>query len=297
MGRRRTSTLYKRGNGNRHTLRLNVQSPRIFAFQAARVVPNLLTIACWIGLVWLVCWGLVLAKDALIDKNEEFALKEIELYSNGSITKQRIVREAGLTKQSTLFSIDVVAMEAKLLELPEVVSADVTRILPNTLKVDLLERVPVAWLHAPSFGAIARHEEQGVLIGDDGFIFPWVKEWNIDKDAFPVLDLDAAFSKNFELNKKMASEEALLAHSLMTLHSEVDLQDVNLESVKVENFYTLTATYSDTSSVVFGMYDHDRQIKDLIDIRGHARLLGKQIEWLDMRPKKNIPGKYRVTQL
>jgi len=40
------------------------------------------------------------------------------------------------------------------------------------------------------------------------------------------------------------------------------------------------------------MYEHDFQLKKLLLVRDHALLHGKQLAWIDLRPKTNNPGAY-----
>ena len=161
--------------------------------------------------------------------------------------------------------------------------------------VNVEERVPTAWLHAPAEGIIAKDPHNGVLIGLDGFTYKWVEDWDLDSVELPILTLQAKHSEGLVVNEKMINQEALIALSLIHSHQEVSNPDAILKHVKVENFYTLKASYENDMQVTFGMHDHTRQLIDLRDICAHAKFIKKHIDWLDLRPVKNIPGKYKLT--
>ncbi|MDB9741999.1 FtsQ-type POTRA domain-containing protein [Akkermansiaceae bacterium] len=296
MSRRKTTPLYSNGGRKKYRHSVVVRSPRIFIHQSFRFLKNLCVLSVWGVLFYYAGLGIYNAKKQLIDENEEFALKEINLSTNGSITTDKVLKIAELSHESVLFSIDTEEVKQRLEALPEVITARVVRKLPNTLKIEIDERVPIAWLHAPSLEIYARDAANGVLIGHDGVTYNWVQEWDLSNSNLPVLSLGDDFCKNDTLHNKLSNDEALIALSLISKHDGVTNPDIALETISVENFYTLKATYQNSLEAVFGMSEHDRQLKDLNDICEHAKFIKKELSWVDLRPVKNIPGRYKITQ-
>jgi cell division protein FtsQ len=73
-----------------------------------------------------------------------FALHSLEMKSSRRFSDDALVRAAGITENANIFSIDLEAAEQKLLEDPWVRSVRMVRKLPDTLRVDLVEREAVA---------------------------------------------------------------------------------------------------------------------------------------------------------
>ena len=279
-------------------LHLNVNSPRIVLFKSMGVFTGAIKVAACLGLLCLAIWGVMKGADAVFINNEEYALKDIEFETNGLFTKQRVVEVTRIKDGATLYALDCKFMKRELEALPEVVSAEVSKVLPNHLRVTLVERVPVAHLYASYRDCMEEPEEKNMLIGDDGVLFPCEGMLKKASEDFPVIIVDKGPEYAFAAGEKMRHEEALRAQHLVVEHNRLAAkQDWALKSIKVVDFYTLVAEYSDGLLVTYGMYDHGRQLRDLIDIRQHASLLGKEIYWLDLRPKRNIPGQYKVSQL
>ena len=279
-------------------LHLKVNSPRILLFKSMNLVATVFKLALVVALLALAIWGVRRGMNSMFIENQEYALREIQLDTNGSFTRQRVVEQTRIKAGATLFTLDPEFMEQKLGELPEVVSAKVTRSFPNTLNVNIIERVPVAWLHAPYAGHVYRDRKNGLLMSEDGFLFPCEgRLWEVAKNL-PAVVVEKGEPFAFRSGEKMVHQEAARALSLVKLHqSDEDQRDWKLMSVKVINFYSLVAEYSDEVTVTYGMYDHRRQLADLCDIRKHAQQRGKEIRWLDLRPKRNIPGQYKVSRL
>ena len=297
MFKKRTSKRYKRARDCQHMLHLNVNSPRILAFKSMGVFAGLAKVGVLIAMLCLAVWGAKQGVKALFTENQEYALKQIELHTNGSFTSKRIVEQTRIKAGSTLFAIDPSFMQEKLVELPEVVSATVSRDFPDTLRVELVERVPIAWIHAPYADLSYRDRENGLLVGEDGVLFPCEGEglWSVSKNL-PAIVVEKGEDFAFRAGKTMVHEEAMRALSLVKEHQAWD-SGTALLTLTVVDFYTLVAEYSDEVIATFGMHDHERQLGDLNDIRKHASHLGKKIHWLDLRPKRNIPGQYKVSSL
>lgn len=298
MFKRRTSKRYRRERDCQHMLHLNVNSPRIVLFKSIGVFSGAVKVAALIGLLCLMVWGMTKAADSLFIKNEEYALKDIDFETNGLFTKQRVVEVTRIKKGATLFSLDPDFMKRELESLPEVVSAEVSRVMPNRLKVSITERIPVAHLYASYSNCMEKHQENNMLIGDDSVVFPCEGMFKKASEDIPVIIIEKGPEYAFSKGDKMRHEEALRAQHLVMEHDRLAKgKDWKLKTIKVIDFYTLVAEYSDGVLVNYGMYDHERQLRDLIDLRQHATVLGKKIQWLDLRPKRNIPGQYKVTKL
>ena len=86
--------------------------------------------------------------------NPRFTLTEVRINGNRNgfwtdkkdqITSMLQLRP-GLTN---LFSLDPRTMRAKLLREPSIANASVTRILPDTLEIGIVERIPIALINSP----------------------------------------------------------------------------------------------------------------------------------------------------
>ncbi len=120
---------------------------RIVWYRVGAVVLLMLVLA---GSGYAAFRGLLAARDALFVRNERFAIRRIDV-QDGQIKTADMIREyfayEGVTIGSNLFGFDVDAFRNLYLERnPLVKWIEIQRVLPDTLKVSIVEREPLARL-------------------------------------------------------------------------------------------------------------------------------------------------------
>lgn len=128
---------------------------RAAASRSARVVRRVLFVLVLLAaLAAAAVWtGPRLWRFALAE-NPAFTLSRVEVSTDGSLSVESILHSAGVATNQNLFALGPADIRARLEANPVVASARVSRRLPDTLRIDVAERVAVARL-ASSFGANA----------------------------------------------------------------------------------------------------------------------------------------------
>lgn len=84
-----------------------------------------------------------------------FALEDVHVSGNTETSDITVLEQIGLNGATSVLSISAEAARDKLIELPWVVDAQVTKVYPKSLSVKLVERVPVAiWQHGENLSLI-----------------------------------------------------------------------------------------------------------------------------------------------
>lgn len=294
MGRRRTSSLYGRVSGKNQVLSLRVQSPRILFNRCLGFMPTLFLWVVVLGMIVGAGYGLYQAKLSLMDKNEEFTLKEIRLKTNGTMSKPQIIKATGIEHGVTLYSLDLEEIKRRIISMPEVVEVEVKRDFPNAIRIKMQERVPVAWVAFPQAGE--EMNTQSYLLTDDQILCRYDTHWYANYDTLPVIQVEKGDDLSIEINKKLDSIDVQYALNLVFLHRGARFALPMLETLKIKNFYTIEAKYTNGLTALYGVDNQSRQFTDLRDILSHASYLNKELEWVDLRPQKNIPARYKEQQ-
>lgn len=84
------------------------------------------------------------ALDHFVYKNSAFSIQRIELSTDGVISHEQIRAWAGIKKNDNLFALDLNRVKRDLELVAFVESASVERILPNAIRLSVVEREPVA---------------------------------------------------------------------------------------------------------------------------------------------------------
>lgn len=288
MLKRKTSRVKKRRDSRQ--LHLKVSSPRIFGFSCLKCVGKCVKFIAIVGLLIGVGWGAKVGLQKVFIDNEEFQLQAIELESNGKIEVADFVRVTGVDPAGSVFAVTLSDVRKKLEAYPCVIEVDVSRRLPGTLKVEVRERIPVAWLECRSLGIMARDQERGLLIDEAGVVYPCESWWVERAEGLPVVVVVDGEVGDFESGKRMRHREAERALHLVRLSRRMLAdQEWGLSVVGVKNDYSLVAATTTGTVVTFGMYDHKRQLGDLLAVKRHSRETQRQVERINLIPERNIP--------
>lgn len=292
MFKKKTARVRQR---NDRKLQLQVSSPRIVLFQSLRALQGMIKLAAVLIIVGVGVWlGGRAIREHFVD-NDEFLLRDLDVKTNGYLTYERVVEIGAIDLNGTIFQVDIDELERKLAERPEVVTAKVERKMPGKILVELQERVPVAWVACRQLGLAGRNPLSGILMDKDGVIFQCEGDlWEVAKDL-PVIELLEAEEGAFIFGEKMNHKEAERALSLLKLIKDKLPEDAGwaVSRITIQNFYTMQVTSTDYVDATFDMYDHERQLNDLLAARRHAKDTGRELAWINLLPKHNIPGGFK----
>ena len=102
-----------------------------------------LALACFFAWRWL--------SAAMFSRNPQFELRRVEISPGYAKSEQEIRDITGLREGANLFSFRASEVRERLLRTtPNIADAEVTRILPDAVRVVVHDRVPVASLCSPS---------------------------------------------------------------------------------------------------------------------------------------------------
>ena len=122
----------------------------------------------WGGIILLVLGVVILCVVKLpgifFSRNPRFKFQNLEVDSTGYWQKnpQILLDRLGLKKGSYLFTIDLQKLRQQLEKLPSIESAEVRMVLPDTLKIKIVERIPRAALLSVNSPAVV--DADGVVM-------------------------------------------------------------------------------------------------------------------------------------
>lgn len=100
-----------------------------------------------------------------IDDAKTFAIARIDVTTSGVLTVDDILREADVAVGRNIWSVDAAAVRARLEDNPLVARAEVARQMPDTLRIVVTERVPVARLTTGGGGTTLTTDREGHVMG------------------------------------------------------------------------------------------------------------------------------------
>lgn len=137
------------------------------------------------GLYGMQVGGHSMAVSEVLASSVGFALEDIHITGNTATSDLDVLGQLGLNGATSVISINAEEARRKLIELPWVVDAQVTKIYPKALAVKLVERVPVAiWQHGEDLSLIdARGNVIAPLTGNRFAHLPLYVGFGADRHA------------------------------------------------------------------------------------------------------------------
>ncbi|GAB2906484.1 cell division protein FtsQ/DivIB [Nonomuraea fastidiosa] len=106
------------------------------------------------GVVGITAW--------LVFFSPVLGVRSIEIVGNLTVPSERIKQQAGVPELHPLATVDLAGVESRVLGIRQLASAKVDRVWPGTLKIEVVEREPVAAIETG--GKVAVVDGEGVVI-------------------------------------------------------------------------------------------------------------------------------------
>ncbi|MEV0228943.1 FtsQ-type POTRA domain-containing protein [Nonomuraea sp. NPDC050786] len=106
--------------------------------------------------------GVVGSAAWLVFFSPVLGVRSIEIVGNLTVPSERIKQQAGVADLHPLATVDLADVQNRVLGIRQLAGAKVDRIWPGTLKIEVVEREPVAAI--PAGGRFAVVDKQGVVI-------------------------------------------------------------------------------------------------------------------------------------
>jgi hypothetical protein len=270
-------------------LQAHVMSPRIAWFGLMRYLRKVAKLAFILALIGGAVWGVRLGIRRGLVENKEFRLQAIELTPNPAIDERDLVRIAGIDINGSLFECDVVEIESRLQNRPELSSAKVRREFPGTLIVEVTARVPHAWIASPAHGIAARDPQRGLLVDRAGVAFTCPRGLYLTASALPVLHLGPGGEAPAAGTKVVHPEFDRLMSLYQVACRELPGAPDWIDSLRQNRKWSLAIVSRDGTEASFGLGDHPRQMANFLSALDHARAKDQQIATIELIPERNLP--------
>ena len=238
-------------------------------------------------------------EELFVKNTEEFGIKEVPLTDfEGEaprfLTHSRIVATTGLDLDASIFALDTDELEETLRDLPEITDARVTRRLPGTLKIEISERTPVAWLDCDKLGIVQRDRAAGLLIDEAGVPFKCASQtlWDF-AERLPVIRVLKAEDHEIMEGQEIKHEGLQYALDLVNLATDSMEGFERPAWVIVKDEITLEMMTLGKTIATLSYYEQEHQLEKLTKVVSHARSKGRELASVNLIPDRFVPVEYR----
>lgn len=242
------------------------------------------------------------ALNQLIYENDSFAITTVEVQTDGVIAPDQIRRWAAVKPGANLMALDLQRVRRDLELVPAIAGVAVERVLPQTLRVQVTERVPVAQVNLPRARASGGIEVVVVQLDAEGHVMtpldPRQRSTPIGRvdEILPILT--GVNSMELQVGRRVESPQVRAALEMIVQFQEAPMAALaDLKRVDVASAEILVVTTEQGASVTLGLQDFERQFLRWREIHEQGMRYGKSIATLDLAVSNNVPARWMEASL
>ncbi|MBV8415257.1 MAG: FtsQ-type POTRA domain-containing protein [Verrucomicrobia bacterium] len=271
---------------HQHLLDVKVRAKKA----AARRTQNVLLVLCGLVLIASVLGGIAFgakrALNALFFANADYALKTIEVSSDGNLSRETILHTADIGEGQNIFSIDLPKVQEKLGSLPQVEESRIQRILPNKLVISVQERRPVAWVAPPDTNSASFNYENAYLLDRRGIL---LKTKSLAPEYLGLPLIVGVDTTNCQAGQPLAQDEVKAALDLIRASAEILQGRLQFQSIDVSKGYSLVATDKQRASITFSTDEIESQLHRLETVLNYCDKNNRELQTVNLMAQRNVP--------
>lgn len=231
-----------------------------------------------------VAWGGWAAWLAMFSENVFFEIQQIEVTTDGDLGRGHILEYAKVGVGQNLFAVNPQHIRALLMSVPVVANAQVGRRLPDTLVIELTERVAVARLGRAGSGSPLAVDSQGHVLGPSSV-----------RARLPVV----VGIRDMGLRPGDQVKDPMLAEALTVLEvcNQAGVRpELTVATIDVSNEEQLDVGLATGEQVLLSRTGVEKKLRQLCAMREVARRRGLALGVYDMTVERNFVGRPTVWQ-
>lgn len=226
-------------------------------------------------------FGLKSAASFLFSRNENFALRNINITTDGRMLPAQIQEYADLYTGINLFSIDFDSLRSQLEGIPQVESVAIFRQLPDTLTIHVVERVPRAQILWNRRAKPFLLDRTGTVMSmvQNGESLPLIEGMKLDS-LCPGARLEQPIIRQC-LDILVEADQLSLGDQIAFARFDVHYPDF------------ITAVVNDDITVRFPLHSAREKLVRLFGVLKVAKEQGQRLKTVDLTPDgRNVPVTY-----
>jgi cell division protein FtsQ len=286
-----------RRNERRHVLDVKLRADVARAQYVRRAIALFVSIFGTL-LALLVFWRAgEWALDLMLFRNESYVLRRIEIQTTGALAPDQIRRWAGVATGQNLLALDLSRIKRDLELVPAIRSATLERVLPNTLRLRIVEREPLAEVQ------VVRTLPSGTValttfhLDQDGCVLPPLDARQRAKPR-PQAEVDYPLISGLDSGevapgRRITAPPVRAALGLITAFDESPMVGLDeLRRIDLGVGETLQVTTALGAQVTFSIRDVERQLRRWREIYDYGQRTQRHLGWLDLAVSNNVPARW-----
>lgn len=269
-----------------HLLDVNIRVDRAKSQRNQRIMLFLCKVLLVLGVLVGVAYGVREGLNRLFFVNPTYTLNHIDVEIDGTLNRDQVLQSAGLHTGVNIFSVKLPAARQALLDIPQVEEAEIQRLLPDTLKIAIRERLPVARLIADRSQLDTLTPAQTLMLDASGVVL----KSRVNLPEYTRLPVITGYpTDGFRLGKPAEAPEIMSALNLLKKTGEALAGRYDIQSIDLSKGWCMEVTDHSRSAIRFSFEDLDTQIRRLGLLLDYCDKNHQQIATVNLTIKRNVP--------
>jgi len=261
-----------------------------------RVVGTLFCFSVSLFLLVMLGWkGIEYLMREAVYKNPSLAIERIDVETDGVLSSEKILEWSGVKIGDNLLALDLTRLKRDLELRPIVEFASAEKILPRHLRINVVERKPVAVVYlyrSPQAGSGAAFDR--VFLDSHGMVIPPLRhnERSVAADPNPsALPVMTGFNpRELRPGLRVDAPQLRAALDLLTEYERSPVATmIDFRSIDLSSRDTLVVKTDQESSITFSLENFPRQLARLETTLNYARRQQRVIASLDLAVGNYVP--------
>jgi POTRA domain, FtsQ-type len=254
------------------------RNQKIFLYAGEAVVLLGIISFSWIGVRALL--------DSQIFRNPQYQVRVIEVDTDGVMTRDQALEKTGIREGLNIFSLNLDSAQRALSLMPEIKSAKVERILPDSVSIQIEARRPVAWIAPRDTGEDPTAMATACLVDAESVMMK-PEDFHSSHASLPVVY--GIPTEQWRPGDTVDVPELRSALELFARASERTNPDVKLRAADISKGWCIFAWGDSQSRYTFGAGDIPAQLDRLQMILAHVGQTPRKIATANLIPERNTP--------
>ncbi|MBR90345.1 MAG: hypothetical protein CMO66_03615 [Verrucomicrobiales bacterium] len=226
--------------------------------------------------------------------NKAFSVKEVDVKTDGIIEPTQLRRWAGVREGENLLSLNLVGVKRELEANPHVKYAAVDRVLPDTLRLRVMERKPVAQVMLYRRKADGGYTRTTYQLDAEGFVTESLPGEKARKRRAWLPIITGLDARELLPGRSVNQAAVRSALELIGRFNQSPMAGLaSLQQIDVSDSQTLQVRTWQGSQVTLALHGQERQLKRWRLIHDYGKQHRRVAESIDLSIRNNLPVRWQ----
>ncbi len=291
MAKKKTTN---RRNKRRHVLDVKLASNQVRRRRISLAISSVLMITVVVASIVFLWRGGYWAVQHFVYKNKNLSIEHFEVQTGGVIEARHLITWSGVKRGDNLFAVDLHAIKKNLETHSMIRQVSLERVLPDTLRMQVSEREPVALVRVGyrdetlgiAYRKFALDREAKLMNLNTNIVR---RESAMAWNSLPWLtttNLNGVFSEPNLRNPQVAAALEFIS----SFNAAEIRRNLKIEQIDIDDEYVLRVSVSNGAMVEILSENYSRQLARWQAIHTNL-LMGRQetYTWMDLSVSNNVP--------